>query len=450
MPPACIPPPPLNNALQACLPGPGERIAPWRSMWAFADQGVVSLANFCVSILVARAAGEAELGLYGLGFMVFVLLMGLAKSLLWTPYTAILPRLNDREQQQYTANATAQFALLAVVSSLVLLAVGLALVALVPQREPLARLLTALSPCMAFLLLREHIRILCLAQLRLAELLAFDVVVCCVQLGGMLWLFRAGRLTSTTAFVVSAAAGSLSFGWILLRRAAFDWRPRTLGADWRRNWQIARWITPTAVMQQIGSQTPRWFLEAIYGLKEMGLFVSAQTVIQFANPLLLGNANYFGPSSASIYATHGKLELWRYTVRNTIFLGALIVGVVLTAMLLGPAFIQWSYGDSFQVSRELILALSVGMLLEVLLMPVDFAMLTLGRPSVSTAVTAARLALNLTLGLLMVYLWSARGIGYTLFLGNSIALAWMWDAFAREASPKRALHDVYVSQREMR
>lgn len=423
-------------------------MSPWRGLWAFVDQGVVSLANFGISVLVARAAGEAELGLYGLGFMVFVLLMGLAKSLLWTPYISILPRLNDGEQKQYTANVTAQFAFLGVVSSLALLAVGLALLELVPQRGPLAGLLISLSPCMPFLLVREHIRILCLASLRLTEALAFDVIVCCVQLGGALWLFRAERLTSTTAFIVSAAAGSLSFGWIVLRRAVFQWRPGTLGADWRRTWRIARWITPTAVMQQIGSQTPRWFLEAIYGLKEMGLFVSAQTVIQFANPLLLGNANYFGPSSASLYAKHGRHELWRYTVRNTIFLSALIVGAVLAATYLGPAFIQWSYGGSFLVSSALILLLSLGMLLEVLLMPVDFAMLTLGRPSVSAAVTAARLALNLTLGLLMVDLWGSQGIGYALLLGNSLSLAWMWGAFAREASPKHATHGSFLSQGE--
>jgi O-antigen/teichoic acid export membrane protein len=127
----------------------------------------------------------------------------------------------------------------------------------------------------------------------------------------------------------------------------------------------------------------------------------------------------------------------------------LVAGVVLAATLFGPEFIRWTYGASFHVPRELIFPLALGMLLEVLLMPVDFAMLTLDRASVSTAVTAARLALYLTVGLLMVYLWGGQGIGYTLFLGNAVALAWMWGAFAHEASPRHSAHRAYLPQGEV-
>ena len=59
-------------------------------------------------------------------------------------------------------------------------------------------------------------------------------------------------------------------------------------------------------------------------------------------------------------------------------------------------------------------------------------MLTLGRARVSFAANCARLLINLSLGLAMVYWLGGRGIGYGLLLGNAVALAWLWNALAAE------------------
>jgi O-antigen/teichoic acid export membrane protein len=415
-------------------PAIGGRLAAAQGLLAFADQGVVSLANFACSIFVARAAGEVELGLYGLGFMVFVLLLGLAKALIWTPYTSLCARLHGDERRAYDGSVTVHFAAFMLAASLALLALGAAAYALLPQKLALARLFMVLAPCLALVMLREHVRKLCLARLCVVEVLAFDVVVSGLQMLAIVWLYQAGRLTGAMAFVGSAAACCLSLPWFYYRRARFAWKPTAWRLAWAKNWDIARWITPNAAMSQIGNQVPRWFLEALYGLREVGLFMSAQTVIQTANPLLLGNANYFGPNSARVYAAEGKPGLRRVTVRNTLFLCALVIAVALAAALLGPTLIPLVFGRTFQVPRGLILSLSLGMLSEVLLMPIEFATLTVGRARVSTAAGATRLAINLSLGLALVYLYGSHGIGYALFVGNSVALAWLWTAFLQQAS----------------
>ena len=74
------------------------------------------------------------------------------------------------------------------------------------------------------------------------------------------------------------------------------------------------------------------------------------------------------------------------------------------------------------------------MLSEVLLMPVDFAMITLGQAHISTVAASVRLAVNLSVTLGLVYLFDGVGMGYGLLFANSLALAWMWVAFAREAT----------------
>ena len=296
-------------------------------------------------------AERGELGLYGLGFTVYVLLTGLAKSLVWTPYTSLFPRLEPDEQKQYTASVTAHLGAFTLLSSAVLMLMGLVCFMWFPQKA-FAGLFVTLAPVTTLLLLREHVRYLCLARLRIGEVLIFDSLVSALQFAGVLMLYASDRLTATAAYWGMAAASGMSLAWLVHRHDQLSWKLSALIPHWQKNWAISRWITPTAMMLQVGNQGPRWFLELVYGLPRLGLFMAAQIVIQIANPLLLGNANYFGPSSATIFAKQGKYGLWRYTVHNTAFLCVLVGGVALAAGLLGPSFLSWIYGSDFRVGSS--------------------------------------------------------------------------------------------------
>ncbi len=410
-----------------------EEPARWSRLASFADQGVVSLANFACTVLVARAAGEGELGLYALGFLVFMFQVALAKALLWTPYTSLFPRLATDRQKEFTASVTCYLAVLVTVGGCIVVAAGAVWQTFSPQRQDFARLLIALGPATTLLLLREHVRCLALARLDVYRLLVLDAAVTVTQALLLVALLAMGRLTAVSAYLAMAVACVWSLAWIWSRRRQFAPSIGALRNDWRPLWGISRWIVPTAVMSQLGSQAPRWLLEALYGLRQMGLFMSSQVVIQMANPLVLGNANYFGPRSATIFARQGAAGLWQYTIRNTLFLLALITGIALAAGVLGPALIAVVYGASFQVDRALLVPLAFGMLSENLLQPIDFAMLTLGRASLSTAAAALRLAINLIVTTSLVYAWGAPGIGYGLLAANLAALLWLWLAFWRDA-----------------
>lgn len=418
-------------------PQQARRVAVTQGFWAFVDQGVVSLANFVCSVLIARAAGTTEeirkfeFGLYGMGFLVFVFLTGLAKALVWTPHTSLAPRFEGEDRNRYDASVTIHFLVFTLVSGLAMLLVGGYYTLFVPQ-SAFARLFFVCSACMGMLLLREHVRRLCLARLHMVEAVVFDLTVSLLQIAGLGLLYLTGKLTGTSALWPMALACALSIGWLWLRNDRFVWNASSVWPHWIQNWTTAKWITPNAIMIQIGNQTPRWFLEKLVGLGGMGTFFPAQNVIQMANPLLLGNANHFGPSSAKVYTERGAAGLWKYTVRNTQFVCGLIGFVVLAAYLFGPDFISLIYGPAYRPERELIVSLAMGMLSEVLLMPVDFSVLTLGKANMSFAANTTRLLVNLSLGLLLVFMLGAVGIGYGLFIGNSVALAWLWTAFAYE------------------
>jgi O-antigen/teichoic acid export membrane protein len=438
------PAPPSNIPLDAAMSARhDEEPARWSRLATFVDQGMVSLANFACTVLVARAAGEDELGLYALGFLVFVFLVGLSKALIWTPYTALFPRLDVNRQREFTASVTCYLAALLVVGGCTVIAVGVVCSLYFPQRQEFAQLLISLGPATTLLLLREHVRCLALARLEVRRLLTLDAAVTATQalLLGVLWAM--GRLTAVSAYMAMAVACGWSLAWIWRRRDQFSLSIGALRRDWSAVWDISRWITPNAVMFQLGNQVPRWLLEAMYGLRQMGLFMSGQVMIQMANPLVLGNSNYFGPRAATIFAKQGAPGLWPYTIRNTVFLLSLITGIALAAGLVGPFFIAVAYGSNFHVDRALLVPLAFGMLSETLLQPIDVAMLTLGRASVSTGAATLRFAINVFVTSSLVYAWGATGIGYGLLAANLAALLWLWLAFWRETGRlPRASYDL--------
>jgi O-antigen/teichoic acid export membrane protein len=144
-----------------------------RGFWTLVDQAVVSLSNFITSIIIARACVPGELGLYDLGFTLVVLLSGVPKALIWSPYTAYQPHLSAEERARYTASSTIQVILLCAVAAAGLLIVGA--IAQVMESSWFALLFIVLAPATALMILREHVRRLCLAWLRVLEVCVFDV-----------------------------------------------------------------------------------------------------------------------------------------------------------------------------------------------------------------------------------------------------------------------------------
>ena len=72
------------------------------------DQGVVSAARFVTNVVIGRACGKEELGLYALGFSVLLLVVCAQESLVTTPYTVFGNRLRGRRRAVRAASALLQ------------------------------------------------------------------------------------------------------------------------------------------------------------------------------------------------------------------------------------------------------------------------------------------------------------------------------------------------------
>jgi O-antigen/teichoic acid export membrane protein len=94
-------------------------------MWVVVDQGVSSLTNFAATVLVARSVDPREFGSFGAGFVVYLLVVGVARGLVAQPLTIRASALPDRfEQRAEAARAMGAAVLVGAVAALGVMACG--------------------------------------------------------------------------------------------------------------------------------------------------------------------------------------------------------------------------------------------------------------------------------------------------------------------------------------
>lgn len=402
------------------------------SFWVFADQGVVSIANFATSIFIGRCAGQEQLGFYILAYSLYLTALGLAKAIVWTPYTKNTHHLAAEDRPSYAGSATVHL-----IAFVVAFALGLATAGLVARSfaggETIGNLFLVLAPCSVLMLLREHVRRLCLASLAVTEVFLFDLAVMAAQIAGLVWLATTGRISAINAILAVAIACSFSIAWLLWRRRRMSCSVAQVKTDWLKNWELSKWLTGGALSVLIGNQGYRWLLPVLTNMAELGKLGSAQSAIQFANPLILGVSNYLGPVTARVHAEQGLTGLWRHTIRHTLIVAAFAVVLLLGLAWIGEAVVQAIYLDAANgVTRLLLLTLGAGMMSEVLLVPIEFASINCGRGRLLMASALLRLAVNLTIGFALVWQYGAIGIGVGMLIGCSLSIVWQWIVLSRE------------------
>lgn len=424
---------PVATAAPATAPAKTK----WRAVlsanacWVFADQGTASLANFFASVVVGRYAGQTQLGLYALAMSAYLMTFSLAKAMVWTPYTRQLAYLAPHERATYTGSVTAHLLAIAAAAGFVLLAVAGVLDAV--GQPGVACILRWSAPFSAMVLLREHVRRVCLARMAAAEAFFFNAAVSALQVGGLVWLVSSGKVSALRGLAIIGGASVLAALWIAWRRDVVVIDPRRIVADWRQNWSLSKWLTGGAMAVEFGNQGYRWLLPALTSLQELGRLTSAQSIVAVANPILFGVSNFLGPVTARVHASQGTPGLWKHTIRSTAVLGSAIAIVLLGLAIFGRLVVVSLFGDAAEgVTTALLVTLGAGMLSQILLIPIEFASLQLHKGRLLLQTALMRLAVNATLGVALVTQMGADGMGWGMLAGSALALAWQWASFARE------------------
>jgi O-antigen/teichoic acid export membrane protein len=275
------------------------------------DQGLVSATGFATSVLIGRLCDPRELGVYYLALSIVLFIRGIQEQIISTPYMIFNHRRLGAARDAYLGSCFAHQAMTAGFTVLGLAGLGTALSLGVgpPTLLPAVYVLLGAAPA---LLLREFLRQMSFAHLRLHAVLLLDASVAALQLGGLAIFAWRGWISPSAALAAMGGASAVAcMTWFFTERPRMHFAQEHIVADWRRNWAFSRW---TLAGQVMGTAVPfvlPWLLAHWHGASATGTLAACSTLVGVGNMFLTGVSNYLTPKAAKAYVHEGIPGLQR-------------------------------------------------------------------------------------------------------------------------------------------
>lgn len=322
-----------------------RRLARWtaRGSWAVADQAFVSLANFSLSVLLARWLAPADYGGFAVAFSAYLLLTAVHRAL-WIEPMLVYGSGRYRESfAGYFVPVLRSHWLFAAGSLAVFLATAAIFAGL--DRPALMRAFAGIALAAPGTLLLLLARRACYVHLNPRLATAGGATYLGVVLAGLSALHRADLLAVETAMLVAGAAGLLAGGW-LLRRLAVS-RPAAPPVATREvldvHWRFSRWI----LLANAFSWTP----ELYYWVLPAGRSLGASAELKALMNLTLPPQHFIAALGSLVLPTLVRAReggrLGPTTRTALVLFGALGCGCWLALGLGGPWLVDGLYAGRY-------------------------------------------------------------------------------------------------------
>ncbi len=317
-----------------------------RSGWAVVDQGLSSLTNFALTVLVARSVSESAFGAFAIAILVYLAVLGVVRGFIAEPL-AVRFSASEPAERADAARAAAGAGLLAGIG----VGVVLCCVAAVTDGDT-SRVFMALGVTMPGLVLQDMWRFIFVADGRPTFAAANDGVWAVTQLGAVgLLLATSDPSVGVLVLAWGLAANVAAVVGCLQARTAPDLRG---GPTWARRHRDLGAPFALDFTAQIGSTYVALFvITAIIGLEAVAGIRGAQTLLGPVNVLYLGSRLVAVPEGARLAArgSRGVVHL-AIVVAVVLVVAALVVGAVL--LLMPDSWGTALLGDTWDDARSVL------------------------------------------------------------------------------------------------
>ncbi|MEW5869674.1 MAG: hypothetical protein AB1894_10400 [Chloroflexota bacterium] len=420
-----LPPPSPLDRLVRLFSGQGAR----QGYVAAVDQGLISLANFLATLILARSASPTELGVYGVGFTSLRLVRSIQEGLTIQPLNTLGASMDEEAFRSYATSTTLIQVLLALLSAGAAALGGWLLTAW--GNDTAGPALFSLWSAFLWWQLQEYLRRVLYTRSRILAAAFNTALANLVRLALMVWLARQGQLDGS-AGLHAIALGSLA----ALLVGAWQTRPywsrqmASLRHTWQRNWSFGRWILGGVVMNWVSVEFYPVLTAGMISFAAAGAYRALQNLVAPIHLLLRATDTFLTPRAARLYHEHGLPALAR-TLRLTYWVaGAPVMGMLVLAILFPRPLLHLLYGDTYlEYSRGVVL-MALFYLLWFAYWPLQTALKAtrLSRP-IFIGNLAAILAM-FTAGLWMIQRWGVYGTIGGQALNALIVSVILWSAWS--------------------
>ncbi len=313
----------------------------------FLDQAMVSGSNFLIGILLVRAIGLKEYGVFALLWMGVLFVMGIHQAFITKPLLSIAPKLKGVAQIDYLAGLhTIQY-----LSSGLFLLMGLGIYggAAIFSVGELTNYIPLISMIIGCQTVHDFYRKLYLIKDRITKVLVLDLVLYGGQLAGIFILLILGKLTLITALQVILSVNMIS---VLFGKHRQVFSLKNYKNILIRHFHFSKWLLGTSVLQWLSGNYFIIVGASILGTSAVGAIRMVQNVMGLCHILFLAMESIIPIEAARQYQAEGGDGLIQYLSKITKKIGVGF-GVLLTviaffaspilSLIYGPEAAAYSY-----------------------------------------------------------------------------------------------------------
>lgn len=389
---------------------------------ALVGQGFLSLTTFGTGVLVGRACGPEQYGLYFLGFTIVVFMLELQNALISTPYSVYAPRKPAGELPLYKGSILLHQAAICGLALLGFL-LAAAVTGLGFGPAGMSAIFLSLSVAGTCVLLRDQTRRFCFTHLQMRTALWGDILVAVLQLGTLGTLYALGWLTPVSAFLISGLACAVAAGHYLFgEREQFSFSFARGVADFSLHWNFGRWVVASALVWGVSMNFYPWLVNYFRGAYEAGLWGASATLVALGNVFILGLHNLLGPRMAAVYAASGPEALRTFVLQSTLAFAVPLAMLSVFIYFAGPLLLSLIYDEAYAPGAPVMFVLSVNLAMLGVASVFSRGLFAIERADLDFQVNFLPLVLLFAAGIPLVKGYGIKGAAWALCLANIVAL----------------------------
>jgi O-antigen/teichoic acid export membrane protein len=308
-----------------------------RASWTLVDQGVVSLGNFVLNVLLARTLSEEDYGEFALFLGAIFILRAIDYSLISYPLSVRLCHASDEERPRLLGN-----------TMLLMGALSLALVVVMAFGSTLLEDIILLPACLCYLCwqAQETARRCLLADFRYRAAVAGDGISYVGQALLIAVLSWTHTVTLTSALYVMSATFAVG-ALVHASKLKYTWPDLTETRLLAREYlSVGKWSLVNYQLVLFRAQLFPWVLAAVAGTAATASLQAGLNIANMMNPIIFGIGNAIPQVAAHAHRTGGVIGASRAAYGYVLFGMGPILVICAAAVLMPDLLLRTVYGPS--------------------------------------------------------------------------------------------------------
>jgi O-antigen/teichoic acid export membrane protein len=322
------------------------RVSSGREVWALSDQALVSGANFLTFALLARALGVSEFGVFALSWAMVLLANSVQMALIVSPMMSVGPKQDAAVRALYFGAVTLQELCFALFSFACIYAGTHAFAAFFPSWK-IHALALPLACATAAYLAQDYGRRYFFTIGRSSLALATDALSYVTQLPLLWWMAERKELSIASALSVIALTSFLAVLAAMFWFEKLQFSRGMMRTVAVRHWKIARWLTPSAVLQWSSLNVFMISAPIYYGPAAAGALRACQNIVGIAHIWFLGLDNVVPVEAARRLHENGLDASLRYLWRTLLRWGLVTFAFMLVIAVGASFWLHLVYGARY-------------------------------------------------------------------------------------------------------